>query len=76
MPEVLAVYSLPEAHQRRMRTSNRIERSIQQDIKRRTVKVFPSGDSLLSFMSAILVAIDKQWAGQSKPYIKCEYQNA
>ena len=78
VPEGLAVFSLPEAHQRRMRTSNPIERSIQQEIKRRTVKVrvFPSEDSLLRLVSAILVEIDEQWAGQSQPYIKWDRQNA
>ena len=78
VPEGLAVFSLPEAHQRRMRTSNPIERSIQQEIKRHTVKVrvFPSEDSLLRLVSAILVEIDEQWAGQSQPYIKWDRQNA
>ena len=78
VPEGLAVFSLPEAHQRRMRTSNPIERSIQQEIKRRTVKVrvFPSEDSLLLLVSAILVEIDEQWASQSQPYIKWDRQNA
>ena len=43
IPEGLAV-ALPERHQKRMRTSNPMERSIQQEIKRRTVKVrvFPN----------------------------------
>ena len=39
IPEGLAVFALPERHQKRMRTSNPMERSIQQEIKRRTVKV-------------------------------------
>ena len=44
IPEGLAVFALPERHQKRMRTSNPMERSIQQEIKRRTVKVrvFPT----------------------------------
>ena len=36
IPEGLAVFALPERHQKRMRTSNPMERSIQQEIKRRT----------------------------------------
>jgi hypothetical protein len=57
VPEGLAVFSLPESHQKRMRTSNPIERSVQQEVKRRTVKVrvFPNEDSLLRLVSAILV---------------------
>ena len=48
VPEGLAVFSLPEHHHRRMRTSNPIERAIQQELKRRTVKVrvFPNEESL------------------------------
>ena len=48
IPEGLAVFALPERHQKRMRTSNPMERSIQQEIKRRTVKVrvFPNEASL------------------------------
>jgi transposase-like protein len=44
IPEGLAVFSLPERHHKRMRTSNPMERSIQQEIKRRTIKVrvFPT----------------------------------
>ena len=37
-PERLAVFSLPEAHRRKMRTTNGIERAIQQELKRRTRK--------------------------------------
>ncbi|MCB1310976.1 MAG: transposase [Sedimentitalea sp.] len=39
VPEGLAVFSLPEHHRRRMRTSNPMERAVQQELKRRTVKV-------------------------------------
>ena len=44
IPEGLAVFILPEHHRRRLRTSNPIERAIQQEIKRRTIKVrvFPN----------------------------------
>ena len=40
VPEALAVFTLPEHHRRRMRTSNPMERAVQQELKRRTVKVF------------------------------------
>ena len=39
VPEGLTVFSLPETHRRRMRTSNPMERAVQQEIKRRTQKV-------------------------------------
>ena len=48
-----------------------IERSIQQEIKRRTVKVrvFPNEASLERLVTAILVEIDEKWATTDKPYI-------
>lgn len=78
VPEGLAVFTLPEHHHRRLRTSNPMERAVQQELKRRTVKVrvFPSEDSLLQLTSAILVEIDKNWAADTKAYIKWECQNA
>ena len=58
--EGLAVFTLPEHHRKRLRTSNPIERSVQQELKRRTakVRVFPNEDSLMRLVSAILVEID------------------
>jgi putative transposase len=78
VPEGLAVFTLPEHHRRRLRTSNPMERAVQQELKRRTVKVrvFPSEDSLLRLVSAILVEIDEKWASDTKAYIKWECQDA
>ena len=47
-------------------------------VKRRIVKVrvFPSKDSLLRLVSAILVEIDEKWSGQNQPYVKWKHQNA
>jgi putative transposase len=71
IPEGLAVFSLPERHRKRMRTSNPMERSIQQEIKRRTVKVrvFPNEAALERLVTAILVEIDEKWQTTNKPYI-------
>jgi transposase-like protein len=78
VPEGLAVFTLPERHQKRLRTSNPIERSVQQELKRRTVKVrvFPGEDALLRRVSAVLVEIDENWASDTKAHIKWECQNA
>lgn len=71
VPEGLTVFGLPEAHRKRMRTSNSIERSIQQELKRRTqlVRVFPNRESLLRLASAILVEIDEEWSNAERRYI-------
>ena len=74
VPEGLAVFTLPDAHQKRMRTSNGIKRAIQQELKRRTskVRVFPNLDSLERLSTAVLVEIDEKWETETKPYIKWE----
>ena len=78
VPEGLAVFSLPEHHRRRMRTSNPMERGVQQELKRRTqkIRVFPNEDSLIRLVSAVLVEIDDKWAAQDKAYIKWKCQDA
>jgi len=78
VPEGLTVFALPDHHRRRLRTSNPIERGIQQELKRRTVKVrvFPNEESLLRLVSAVLVEIDERWAVDTKAYIKWECQDA
>jgi transposase-like protein len=78
VPEGLAVFSLPEHHRRRLRTSNPMERSVQQELRRRTVKVrvFPNEASLERLVSAVLVEIDDKWAADTKAYIKWECQDA
>ena len=77
VPDGLAVFTLPEAHRRRLRTSNPMERAIQQEIKRRTqkVRVFPNEKSLERLVSAVLVEIDDKWASADKAYIKWECQD-
>ena len=54
-----------------MRTSNPMERSIQQETKRRTVKVriLSHEAALKRLVTAILVEIDERWATSDKPYI-------
>ena len=62
LPEGFTVFSLPRTHQRRLRTSNQLER-LSQEIKRRTrvVRVFPNEPSCLRLISAILMEIGEEW---------------
>ena len=55
-----------------------MERAIQQELKRRTVKVrvFPGDEALERLVSAILVEIDEKSASDTKAYIKWERQDA
>lgn len=71
IPEGLAVFSLPEAHWRRMRTANPIERAIQQELKRRTrkIRVFPNEAALERLATAILLEIDEEWIAADRAYL-------
>ncbi len=62
LPEGFTVFSFPKAHQRRLRTSNYLER-LSQEVKRRTriVRVFPNEQSCLRLISAILMEIGEEW---------------
>ena len=70
--EGLAVFTLPDYHRRRLRTSNPIERGIQQGLKRRTrkVRVFPNIEIPKRLVSDFLVKIDDKWVIAIKGYIK------
>ena len=60
--EGFTVFAFPKEHQRRLRTSNYMER-LSQEIKRRTriVRVFPNEPACLRLVSAILIEIGEEW---------------
>lgn len=62
IPEGLTVFELPSSHQRRLRTTNMLER-LNQEIKRRTrvATLFPNESSLLRLVSAILSETSDDW---------------
>jgi putative transposase len=68
--ESFSIFSLPENHRIRMRTSNMAE-VINREIKRRTrvIGIFPNEESLLRISSAILREIDERWL-EGKVYLK------
>jgi transposase-like protein len=63
LPDGFAVFALPPAHRRRLRTTNLIE-CINKEIKRRTrvASLFPNPASALRLVSAILIEKDEEWA--------------
>ena len=63
--EILGVYALPEAHRKRMRTTNMLERQ-NQELKRRTrvVRIFPNEQSCLRLVSALLIETSQEWMGR------------
>lgn len=60
--ELLAVYGLPEAHRRRMRSTNMVER-FHQEVKRRTrvVRIFPDEASCLRLVTALAMEASEEW---------------
>jgi putative transposase len=63
VPEGLSVFAFPTAHQRLLRTTNGVERAVNQEIKRRTrvVRVFPNEASCLRLVTAVLMEISEEW---------------
>ena len=62
IPEGFTMFSFPKAHQKRLRTSNQLER-LSQEIKRRTrvIRIFPNEASCLRLISAILLEYSDEW---------------
>jgi transposase-like protein len=62
IPEGLTVFAFPAAHQRKLRTTNGLER-LNREIHRRTgvVGIFPNEASCLRLTSAILMEYDDEW---------------
>ena len=68
-------FTLPAAHQKRMRISNALER-VNQERKRRTrvARVFPNEKSLLRLITALLCETSDDWE-TGKLYLNLENQN-
>ena len=62
VPEGLQVFTLPAAHQRRLRTTNMLER-LNKEILRRTrvATLFPNDASLLRLVTAVIMEIADEW---------------
>ncbi len=60
--ECLSCLAFPEAHRRRIRTTNGLER-FNQEIKRRTrvVRIFPNREACLRLVTALAVETSEEW---------------
>jgi hypothetical protein len=71
-PQGLAIFAFPAAHQRRLRTSNPLER-VNMELERRTrvAGLFPNEASLLRLVSALLAEYSDEWE-TGKTYLNME----
>lgn len=62
VPEGLTVFSFPDTHRRLIRTTNGLER-LNKEVRRRTrvATLFPSEESCLRLVSAVLMEISEEW---------------
>jgi putative transposase len=76
VPEGLTVFQFPATHQRRLRTSNLLER-INKEVKRRTrvATLFPNEAALLRLVSAVLMEISEDWETE-QIYFNMENRNS
>lgn len=70
IPEGLPVFAFPAAHQRKLRTTNMVER-LNREIHRRTsvASIFPSEKSCLRLISALLIERDEEWQVFGRVYL-------
>ena len=76
VPEGLTVFAFPPSHQRKLHTTNGLER-LNREIRRRTrvVGIFPNEAACLRLASAILMEYDDEWQ-VGKVYLSFEEGNA
>lgn len=72
VPEALSVFSLPETHRRRLRTTNALER-LNEEIRRRTrvALIFLNEAALERLVTALLMEQSEQWE-TDKTYLTME----
>lgn len=75
LPQGFTIFSLPAAHQRRLRTTNALER-VNMELKRRTrvAGLFPNEASLLRLITALLSEFSDEWE-TAKIYLNMECQS-
>jgi len=70
--ETLSFYRLPKAHHKNMKSTNMLER-LMEEIKRRTlvVRIFPNAASCLRLVRALAVELDENWI-EAMQYLNME----
>lgn len=71
--QCLAVWDLPHVLRRRLNSTNMLER-LMRELKRRSrvVSIFPSEQSVIRLLGAILIEIDEKWSCEHGAYLNPE----
>ena len=65
---------LPEKYRRRLRTTNAVERLIEEIRRReRVIRIFPNQESSIRLIGALLMEIDEKWISVKKYLDMSEY---
>lgn len=72
--DATAVLVLPEKYRRRLRTTNGVERLIEEVRRReRVIRIFPNRESVVRLIGALLMEFDDKWASGKKYLDMSEY---
>jgi putative transposase len=72
--DATAVLALPERYRRRLRTTNGVERLIEEIRRReRVIRIFPNRESAFRLLGALLMEIDEKWTSGRKYLDMTEY---
>jgi len=72
--DATAVLMLPEKYRRRLRTTNAVERLIEEIRRReRVIRIFPNRESAVRLIGAVLMEIDDKWVAGKKYLDMSEY---
>jgi putative transposase len=73
--DATAVLSLPEKYRKRLRTSNAMERLIEEVRRReRVIRIFPNRESLTRLLGALLIEFDEKWASGRRYLDMAEFE--
>ena len=72
--DATAVLMLPEKYRKRLRTTNAMERLIEEVRRReRVIRIFPNRESLTRLLGALLIEFDEKWASGRRYFDMTEF---
>lgn len=72
--DATAVLTLPHKYRQRLRTTNAMERLIEEIRRReRVIRIFPNRESLIRLVGALLIEFDEKWASGRRYFDMAEF---